>query len=70
MKKGWRFGVDLDGGGSGYLTEAGDLVGSADLVEGFTSDDWDLVSKEGERRAGLYEDKNGGVIVRIACEYR
>jgi len=70
MKKyGWRFGVDLEGGGSGYLTEAGDLISSPGLVEGFTSGDWDEVSKEGQRRADLYEDKIGGEIVRITCEF-
>jgi|GEM_PF-6706295 hypothetical protein len=69
MKRGWRFGVDLEGGGSGYLTEAGDLVFSPNLVEGFTAENWDQVSAEGERRAGLYEDKIGEVILMITCEY-
>jgi len=70
MKRGWRFGVDLDGGGSGYLTEAGDLVGSADLVDGFKASDWDDVCRESDRRVDLYEDKIGGEITRVTCEYR
>jgi hypothetical protein len=69
MKRGCRFCVDLEAGGSGYLTAAGDLVGSPDLVEGFTAEHWDLVRAEAERRAALYEDKIGGMIVRITCEY-